>query len=287
MNGAALSAIARQMGYEERPTAVQGRIGGAKGLWVLHPRDQSPTGVPKIWVRPSQRKIEYGATIAAQRIFDLLAPPRVTLPSRLSRLTILNLAYNGVRTATFVELMRETLEEEVRPLTQWAGPKAMLLLWRAVERAGGVAMKRVMQHALGTTRALGLTGRIKEDAETGDDDDILEDAVKAFEEIMLDGDPEEIEDAAVAALRDPTTGEPLTKHAVVMDLIQAGFHPLKLPLLYTKLKFILTDAINSIIRDFHISIPLSAEAFIVPGEWRFLLSGCTHDVDCISLVRSL
>ena len=57
INGAALSAIARQMGYEERPTAVQGRIGGAKGLWVLHPRQQSHTGVPKIWIRPSQRNI--------------------------------------------------------------------------------------------------------------------------------------------------------------------------------------------------------------------------------------
>ena len=118
MNGAALSAIARQMGYEERPTAVQGRIGGAKGIWVLHPGEQSHTGVPKIWIRASQRKISYKKFGPGQLIFDLVQPPRVTLPSRLSRLTDLNLAHNGVPTETCVELMKETLDAEVTPLTE-------------------------------------------------------------------------------------------------------------------------------------------------------------------------
>ena len=65
--------------------------------------------------------------------------------------------------------MKETLDEEVRPLTEWTGPKAMPLLWRTVERVGGVAMKRALQHALGTERALGLSGRIREDGEDGVD----------------------------------------------------------------------------------------------------------------------
>ena len=68
--------------------------------------------------------------------------------------------------------------------------------------------------------------------------------------------------------RDQTTGEPLTKHAVVLDLIQAGFNPLRLDLLHDKLKMIVTDVIESVIQDFHISIPMSAEAFIVPGTFR-------------------
>ena len=132
MNNAALSAIARQMGLEERPTAVQGRFGGAKGLWVLHPRDQSP--IPKIWIRESQVKInlDLNNLHPAHSIFDLLAPPRVTLPSRLSRLTILNLTHNGVLKETFVELMKETIEAEVKPLLQWTGLKAMALLWKAI-----------------------------------------------------------------------------------------------------------------------------------------------------------
>ncbi|KAI0701242.1 RNA dependent RNA polymerase-domain-containing protein [Cerioporus squamosus] len=260
MNGAALCAIARQMGLEERPTAVQGRIAGAKGLWVLHPRDQSPTGTPKIWIRKSQVKIQLDLNNLhpAHRIFDLLAPPRVSVPSRLSRLTILNLSHNGVPVNVFVELMRDTLDAEVKALTDWSGPKAMLLLWRAVEKAGGVAMKRIMQHAQGTTRATGLTGRIREDdSEQSDDlvDPKLTDALQ---------DLDESETPSVSSLRDPSTGEPLTIHATVMDLLQSGFHPMRLQVLYDKLKKIVTDVIEGIIRDFHVSVPLSAEAFIVP-----------------------
>ena len=56
--------------------------------------------------------------------------------------------------------MKETLDEEVRPLAKWTGPKAMLLLWRTVEHVGGVTMKRALQHALGTERALSLSGRV-------------------------------------------------------------------------------------------------------------------------------
>jgi hypothetical protein len=48
ISGAALTTIMRVMKYSSRPTAVQGRIAGAKGMWVLHPdpvhQVQAPTG---------------------------------------------------------------------------------------------------------------------------------------------------------------------------------------------------------------------------------------------------
>ncbi|RDX50511.1 hypothetical protein OH76DRAFT_1348782 [Lentinus brumalis] len=274
MNGAALCAIAKQMGLEERPTAVQGRIGGAKGLWVLHLRDQSPTGTPKIWIRKSQVKIQLDLTPnklhSAHRIFDLLAPPRVSVPSRLSRLTILNLSHNGVPVDVFEELMRDTLDAEVKALTDWSGSKAMLLLWRAVEKAGGVAMKRIMQHAQGTTRATGLTGRIRED-NSDQSDDLLDPKLTD----VLQG-LDESEMPSVSSLRDPSTGEPLTIHATVMDLLQSGFHPMKLQVLYDKLKKIVTDVIEGIIKDFHISVRLSAEAFIIPDPKGVLKEGEIH-----------
>ncbi|KAI1786473.1 hypothetical protein LXA43DRAFT_1065048 [Ganoderma leucocontextum] len=64
---------------------------------------------------PSQVKIklDFNNLHPAHSIFDLLVPPRVTLPIRLSRLTILSLMHNGMPKETFVELMRETIEEEV------------------------------------------------------------------------------------------------------------------------------------------------------------------------------
>ncbi|KAI0829054.1 RNA dependent RNA polymerase-domain-containing protein [Trametes gibbosa] len=282
MNGAALSAIGRRMGYRVRPTAVQGRIAGVKGLWVLHLRDRSPDAVPKIWIRSSQTKIKLDLNNLhrAHLIFDLVAPPRVTLPSRLSRLTILNLSHNGVPTRTFVDLMEETLNEQVRSLTRWTHPQDMQLLWATVNRIGHVSASRVQQYALGASRALGLSGRIKEGIYPTDEPvDLLKE--------LLYGELDEEEGTTLLTeletagavpqrLRNKSTGEPLTIHGVVMDLLQAGFHPLKLPFLYDKLKKITTDVIEDVIRDFHVTVPLSAEAFIVPDPFGVLKPGQIH-----------
>ncbi|PIL37742.1 hypothetical protein GSI_01436 [Ganoderma sinense ZZ0214-1] len=63
------------------------------------------------------------------------------LPSRLSCLATLNLAHNWVPKETFVELMQETIEAEVKRLVQWEGAKAKALAtgtepisWRAQHR---------------------------------------------------------------------------------------------------------------------------------------------------------
>ena len=215
MNNAALSAIARNMGLEGRPTAVQGRFGGAKGLWVLHPRDQSST--PKIWIRESQVKIkfDFNNLHPAHSIFELLGASRVT-PGRLSRPVILNLAHNGVPREAFVELMKDIIDEEVKPLMQWSGPKAMLLLSKAVERLkiGRGWMKY------------------------------------------------ELNDQSPGSTAQPRR----TIHNVVLDLLEAGFHPLKLEHLFDLLKKMVKLSTDNIVRDFHLSVHRCAKAFIVPGE---------------------
>ena len=92
MNWAALAAIARLFQYTHFPTAVQGRIAGSKGLWILHPHDRSPDAIPMIWIRPSQTKIKHERLAPAHLIFELVAPPRVSAPSRLSRHTLMVLS---------------------------------------------------------------------------------------------------------------------------------------------------------------------------------------------------
>ncbi|KAL7284967.1 hypothetical protein ACG7TL_000056 [Trametes sanguinea] len=286
MNGAALSAIGQRMGFSGRPTAVQGRIEGTKGVWVLHPRDHDPHATPKIWTRDSQRKIvlDHSKLDAAHCIFDLVAPPRVILPSRLSRLTVMNLSHNGVPKDVFVQLMQETLEKQVRELTQWARPQDMQLLWEKINRLGHVTASRIQQYALGASRALGLSGRIREDEFPSDEpaDPITEllDVIGA--EGLSDEEAatllSEIESAGAlpSRLRNEFTGEPLTIHGAVMDLLQAGFHPLRLPILYEKLKTITVKAIEDIVKEFHVSVPMSAEAFIVPDPYGVLGEGEIH-----------
>jgi RNA-dependent RNA polymerase len=90
---------------------VQGRIAGAKGMWVLHPDPeyQIANGLPKIWICSSQNKVNLGPLHglgSAHQIFDLIALSHVTGPtSWLSSQTLVNLTHNGVSTDLLKELM--------------------------------------------------------------------------------------------------------------------------------------------------------------------------------------
>ena len=57
MNFTALRLAAHRLSYEGVPIALQGRIFGSKGVWILHPSDHSIDSPPRIWIRDSQRKI--------------------------------------------------------------------------------------------------------------------------------------------------------------------------------------------------------------------------------------
>ncbi|PIL26488.1 hypothetical protein GSI_12246 [Ganoderma sinense ZZ0214-1] len=118
--------------------------------------------------------------------------------------------------------MRETIKAEVMPLLQWTGPKAMALLWKAIKKLGGVAMKRALQHAVGTSRQMGLLSRSFQDyIEDEDPNELLED--NAQEIAGREGGSNREKPALYMALRDPATGQPLTIHAAILDLLQARF----------------------------------------------------------------
>ena len=122
-------------------------------------------------------------------------------------------------------------------------------------------MKRAIQHALGTTRALGLTECIREDgSEDGESEGSLDDVLNSLVDELDEAELEALEagDVPVTSLRDPTTGQSLTKHGTALDLIQAGFVPQRLPLLYDKLKMIVTDVIESVSRQrYHLGNTIS------------------------------
>ncbi|KAG0704371.1 RNA dependent RNA polymerase-domain-containing protein [Suillus ampliporus] len=273
INGAALTAIMRAIQYPSRPTAVQGRIAGAKGMWVLHPdpEHQVADGPPKIWIRNSQNKINLGPLHeddTAHRIFDLLAPSRVTGPSRLSSQTLVNLAHNGVPTDSLRELMADGLHDEVRQLTEWDGRDSMLAVWRAVERAGRVVICRLRRRIAGQARALGL-GQLRPnealDDEIDDCDDDRDDV--AVNQPLAASGPRS---------RNPHSGQPTTLHESVLELLQAGFHPLKLDLLFRKLESVVTLVLDDYVGKFHIPVKESLEAYVIPDPYGVLEEGQVH-----------
>ena len=170
----------------------------------------------------------------------------MTFPARLNRLSILNLAHNGVPNDIFVRLMDEGLREEVNALRRWEGEHAMESLWTAVDIACGVTSSRLQRLAAGLQRALGLAGR-----ETDD---------RASES--------ELSDHSSVASEDLSAGfdlAPVTLGETVVEKLQAGFSPLRDLQLCEDLRQVIKNTLESYIKEYHIGVPQSAEAFIIPG----------------------
>lgn len=241
INGAALTLIARRLGLPSRPTAVQGRVAGAKGLWMLHYNDRSPTEPPRIWIRKSQKKVNLTSLEegSAHVIFDLVAQStRIVTPGHLNRQTLINLAENGVDSQVFKDLLNEGLINLYASLTHWNGRGAMPLLWSTVNNLGGVTRAHLQRVAHGIARAIGLANRFEVDLEDEDDD--------PEDEHSSDDDD-----------------KPL--YQAVLELIQTGFNPQSSPFLYEKMKWVVVKAMDRYLKKYRIEVRQSAEAFIVPG----------------------
>jgi RNA-dependent RNA polymerase len=264
LNVSAATLIAQRVHLSDRPTAIQGRIAGSKGVWVLHPLDRDPTAPPRIWIRRSQHKIvlrDLAAPAArCHRIFDLVQPARVSAPARLSMQLLMNMAHNGVPDAVFENLLKASLKEETASLTDWTRPHAMARLWAAVARAGNVPATR-LQRVLpaGAARALGLASRFDMERTAGAD---------VYIETETQTDAVEMDPAfRFVVPKEEGRGGPDMLHESVMELLQAGFRPQESSFLYQKLRFVLDGVAQNIVSKYRIPVKRSAEAFAIAGEY--------------------
>ncbi|KAJ7469578.1 RNA dependent RNA polymerase-domain-containing protein [Mycena latifolia] len=255
INRSALLSITKTVGYASLPTAVQGRIGGAKGLWILHPTDEDAS--PRIWIRDSQVKIRLQGEHRVHRIFDLLRashPSQTEARHKLSEQSILCLSSNGIPDDVLVRLLVDGLEQTVKPLLDW-GTGAMPTLWRAVGNAGSVSASRLQRIAGSKSRVLGFR---KRDSEKLDEEP---------DTTAMDIDSS----ASVRSGRD-NGGGPLSLHESAMELIQAGFNPKTSAYLNEKMRFIIRTEIKSIVDKYRISLPEStaSDAFVIPDPFGIL-----------------
>jgi RNA-dependent RNA polymerase len=271
MNRTAFDLLTQQAGWPELRCAVQGRLGGSKGVWLLHPNYQLPDGSPpRVWIRDSQKKITHGPSLGpddgrsrAYCILDLLAPARLTFPARLNRQTIVNLSYNRVPTRVFAEMLEAAVQKDFEDLTTWEGEEAMEFLLANVMRLGGVSGARSARKAGTMARVQGLRGREMEDVPSSQASDL------GFIE-------EELERG--------TSGAPPSLWEKIFDMIIAGFHPLRSEVLYDALGRAILHLIRTYVYECKIPIPQSCEAFIVPGAWtRPLFGGALLMTACRSL----
>lgn len=226
-----------------------------KGLLLHDPSDISEE--PRIWLRPSQKKIAYRELGPAQRTLQVLRTSHLKSPARLSGEVIINLAENGVPHDVFQELFRDGLEELVAGLVNWDGPDAMLHLWLAVCSAGGVKAARLAREAPGEARVRGYGQREFEDPEA-DDDDPLDQDLKSSK--------------STAWWADQTSGCPSSLEETVMVLLAAGFTPQNCAVLRAKLEKIIKTKIDNFVTKYRIEVPMSCSGFVVPG----MCSGIEH-----------
>ncbi|KAF8633592.1 hypothetical protein AX15_001385 [Amanita polypyramis BW_CC] len=258
INRAAMMEITRRMKYGSRPTAVQGRIGGAKGLWIVVPGDDEDH-LPRIWIRDSQTKIKYtNYDDRSHRILDLLSVSQPSPSISLSSQSIINLFNNGVPRGTLIELLEKSIKDEADPLMDWTKPT--VCLWDAINRAGRVSTTRALRYAAGKGRALGLARREWGPDFLLNDEVLLEEAENEEADMNIDDDTT----SGRYTGRNKYNGMPLSLPEYALELVQAGFKPAELGALRDKIRYLVQQVIESAVEKYRIPLQESISAYVVP-----------------------
>lgn len=250
INRYCLRELRHRYDWEEKPTAIQVRLFGAKGLLV---ENTDTTESPSVILTPSQMKIQYPTHLdpdPAHLIIDLLRSSHSKAPCRLSVETIINLAENGVPKSAFLELLRQGLIELVEPLLDWESPMAMRKLWCNVRKLGGIMAARRAREDAGLARVKGYSEWEAEEVEADDED--------GFKQL------DSVKQGSSAWWNDEISGCPSSLEETVMYLIDAGFTPQTCPVLRSKLEKIVKSSVKNYIKAYRIDVPMSASAFLVP-----------------------
>ncbi|KAL1749286.1 RNA dependent RNA polymerase-domain-containing protein [Schizophyllum fasciatum] len=245
INRTALTQIARRFTLPHgMPTAVQGRVAGAKGMFLLHPFDEHPE--PRVWIRDSQNKIKLPKLERYHRILDLLkfAQPPTPAGFDLSEQAVLNLSHNGVPSEDFATLAEDGLRERTKPLLDWDAHAAAM--WKAVSDIGNVTGSRRVRGSQVMHRL--VSGY----RQTGSDED------------LPTGDEDQVEAALLG--RDPYSGSPRSVHEQIVELLQAGFRPQDCEFLRVKMQMVLKMVCDSAVDEYRVPVPDSRglNAFVVP-----------------------
>ncbi|RPD65627.1 hypothetical protein L226DRAFT_543193 [Lentinus tigrinus ALCF2SS1-7] len=286
-NRALMQILYDKLPWPMPPTAVQCRIGGAKGLiLVRHDLPPELEDKPRIWLRPSQTKIKYTpaplsqcilppGTDPAKLTLDVLRHSRMRCPAKLSTETITNFAENGVPFERFAELFQLNIKERLDVLLEWANSTPgshvdqekynaeMKLLWHALSREGGVMPARLSRESTGTARVEGHVADDREDEEWDDEDGLTQ----------LD---RAVEERSSAWWADPISGQPSSLEETCMAMLDSGFRPETNLLLRAKLKEVARKVVKTFRTRYRFAVPMSCSAFIVPDPYGVLGPGEIH-----------
>ncbi|KAG8715948.1 hypothetical protein FRC11_012567 [Ceratobasidium sp. 423] len=249
INAAAMNQVTSRMKWSSVPVSIQARIGGSKGLFILHPSDRLPDDPPRIYIRPSQIKVKLDPDTRrwcpSHRILDVLIRNTMSTGVQVTDQVIMNLSHNMVQTSTLDSLTRTHIESA--SLIPYVKEGRLIQLWETIFTRSKVQesiLKGLTPDSI--ARAQGL-GSIKENEQ-----DLL--------------------DAKFCYQPDPHSGHPPNFETQALGLLQSGFDAKFTPL-FNRIESLQKSILFGLDEKCHLHIPHSACALIIPDPLGVLEAG--------------
>ncbi|KAI8137351.1 RNA dependent RNA polymerase-domain-containing protein [Fennellomyces sp. T-0311] len=261
-----VSAMRRIMGLEHAdtlPCAIQGRIGGAKGVWIVEPTLDFNSG-DWIQIRASQQKFKTGVQQFDMKsdpihfTFDLVKNSICIYPSNLNTQFIQCLSSGGVPTSVFVDLLTEYLQRLTMVVTE---NRNIRLLRDWISKTGSIMRARWEMED--------IEKDVWREQQSVDSDDYLEAQ-------NSDDDPQDITG------HKPTesdywkinsySGLPAALHESTVRLLDAGFD-LSNPHVAMKVTHIFRDVMKSVCTKYKIEVQQSCTVTCIPDPTGVLEPG--------------
>lgn len=285
------------------PPATQIRIGSAKGVVQIDPKDVETAnfnGPYTVTLTESMTKVKYGRrefkegpvhgmTIydAAHYIICIVKPAPTTYPARLSGQYMTILSSRGVPDDVFLELQRDAVREELTVIGDvdgwWdngsssrAGINGRMRLAGALETFGGLAMAVKKRDAGGAARGLGVWKGWGDDREDEDESSssqgsqrcaMSRQSSQASIESNSPGEPSTAPSAAVVDIwrRDAISGYPPLKHEALRLAVLQGIDIARSNHFCDSWTYVVQDVVRGVVLNMHLPVARSAGGFLQPG----------------------
>ncbi|CAI2192044.1 20001_t:CDS:2, partial [Funneliformis geosporum] len=234
---AAMKEVGEILGCQETPSAIQGRIGGAKGVWYIDPRKNFSKD-KWIEIRESQMKYKHHLDhefdhLRTLEVCHVASSP--TFPGTLNSQFIRVLYNGGVPVEVFLAKMRDYVEKIKSDVIGCDDPRT-LISW--VTDNSCIMKKRLEV----------LNGHFKEIFSEDDDFSFGSDVYSM-------------------------SGFPDSPSEQCIQMLQAGFTPSTCPFLAKKLKSVLSSKLKSLSTKYRIDIPLSRVLMCIADPTKTLKPG--------------
>lgn len=281
------SAMKQIMGCQatdELPCAIQGRIAGAKGIWIIAP-DLDFTSGNYIQIRKSQDKFKTGlpqddlGLDPLHYTFDLVKNSVCIYPSNLNTQFIQTLAAGGVPTDVFVEILKEyihrlativTENQNVKILRDWVSKCGNVMNGRW---EGEDSTEKGLWHDIASSEEELDSGFFSMNQNEDENEDsfgrVVDSKLSAMYPIMR-ADSENRRSTYNKINRH--SGFPAGLHESIIRLLDAGFD-LSNAYVATRVTLVFRKVMQSITTKYRIEVPQSCTVTCVPDPTNTLEPG--------------